>query len=556
MMDDSASSELVFVPLGGAGEIGMNLNLYGYGPSRARRWLMVDLGITFARSEGVGIDVIMPDPTFIEGRRDSLDGLLVTHAHEDHLGAVPHLWPRLRCPVYGTRFSLSVLRRKLSEVGLEAEVPLIEVGVGESFRVGPFDLELIRLTHSIPEANGVAIRTGAGTVMHTGDWKFDPDPVVGEASDVDALKRVSGDDVLALVGDSTNAFENGASGSEAELLDSLSEIIGRCRNRVAITCFASNVARLKTISAAAAIHGRVVVLAGASLKRFNATARECGLLNGEPRFVDEMEADVVPAAKMVIVCTGSQGEPTAALTRITSGQHPKLSLGWGDTVVFSSRVIPGNEAAIGRLHNALLRNGVEIVTQREAMVHVSGHPARDELARMYQLIRPRAAIPVHGELRHLTEHAKVARACQVPDVVVAENGSVVRLAPGPAAVDGVVDVGRLALEGNRLVPIDGNLIRERNRVIHNGAVVVSVALRGSGELLGEPQLTTIGLLEDEDDLAEDRVGEAVRGSIDNMTRSARLDDDKARETIRIAVRRVFRELFNKNPRTHVHLVRF
>lgn len=555
MTDESSPGELVFVPLGGAGEIGMNLNLYGYGPPKTRRWLMVDLGITFARSEGAGLDVIMPDPAFIEQRRECLDGLLLTHAHEDHLGAVQYLWPRLRCPVYGTRFSLSVLRRKLAEVGLDAEVPLNEVGVGEHFSIGPFDLELIRLTHSIPEANGVAIRTGAGTVMHTGDWKFDADPVVGEASDMEALSRVSGETVLALVGDSTNAFENGASGSEAGLLDSLSEIIGRCRKRVAITCFASNVARLKTISAAAAAHGRVVVLAGTSLKRFNATARECGLLDGEPRFVDEMEAETVPAGEMVIVCTGSQGEPSAALTRIASGKHPTLSLGSGDTVVFSSRVIPGNEAAIGRLHNALLRNGVEIVTQREALVHVSGHPARDELARMYQLIRPRAAIPVHGELRHLSEHAKVARACQVPEVVVVENGAVVRLAPGPAAVDGAVDVGRLALEGNRLVPIDGNLVRERNRVIYNGAVVVSVALQHGGELVGEPHLTTIGLLEDEDDLAQDRVAEAIRGSIHTMKKSARLNDDTARETIRIAVRRVFRELFNKNPRTHVHLVR-
>lgn len=556
MTGDGPGSELVFVALGGAGEIGMNLNLYGYGPAETRRWLMVDLGITFARASGVGLDVVMPDPAFIAERRDCLDGLLLTHAHEDHLGAVPYLWPRLRCPVYGTRFSLSILRRKLVEVGLDAEVPLVEVGVGEPFSIGPFDLELIRLTHSIPEANGVAIRTGAGTVMHTGDWKFDPDPVIGEPSDVEALNRISGEEVLALVGDSTNAFEPGASGSEAELLDSLSAIIGRCRKRVAITCFASNVARLKTITAAAAAHGRVVVLAGASLKRFNETARECGLLDGEPRFVDEADAETVPASKMVIVCTGSQGEPTAALSRIASGQHARLSLGSGDTVIFSSRVIPGNEAAIGRLHNALLRGGVEIVTQREALVHVSGHPARDELVRMYQLVRPRASVPVHGELRHLMEHAKVARACQVPDVVVAENGAVVRLAPGPATVDGAADVGRLALEGNRLVPIDGCLVRERNRVIYNGAVVVSVALRNGGELAGEPQLTTIGLVEDEGDLARDCVTEAVRSSVHDMTKSARLNDDTARETIRIAVRRVFRELFNKNPRTHVHLVRF
>jgi ribonuclease J len=555
MTGDSAADQLIFVPLGGTGEIGMNLNLYGYGPPGRRRWLMIDLGIGFTGSDYPGSDIMMPDPKFIEDRCDRLDGIVLTHAHEDHLGAVPDLWPRLRCPVYATRFTLAVLRRKLAECGLGDTVPLIEVPLGGRFDVGPFALELVTLTHSIPEPNGVVIRTPAGTVFHTGDWKLDPDPVVGPVTDEEALKRLQTETVLAMVCDSTNVFEPKTSGSEGALRGPLTEIIGRCTRGVAVTCFATNVARLKTIARAAAAAGREVALIGASLKRISTAARECGYLADIRPFVDEVDARDFPRDKMVMICTGSQGEPRAALARMASGGHPGGTLEAGDTVIFSSRVIPGNEAAIGRLQNMLVRAGVEIITRRDALVHVSGHPARDELTHMYGLVRPRVSIPVHGELRHLKEHAELARACGVPEAIVAENGDVIRIAPGPVRIDDSVPVGRLTREGNRLTSTEGDLVRERNKAIYNGAAVMTVVLNGQRQPKTEPQLSTIGLLENDDESARERIRRDVWNAIDDMPEKSYKDDDAVREAIRLAVRRAFRELTGKKPLTHVHLVR-
>ena len=555
MTADNATDQWVFVPLGGTGEIGMNLNLYGYGPPGRRRWLMIDLGIGFTGSDFPGTDIMMPDPKFIEDRRDRLDGLVLTHAHEDHLGAVPYLWPRLRCPVHATRFTLTVLRRKLAECGLEDVVPLIEVPLGGRFRVGPFALELVTLTHSIPESNGVVIRTPAGTVFHTGDWKLDPDPVVGPVSDEEALKRLRTEPVLAMVCDSTNVFESKTSGSEGALRGPLTETIGRCAKLVAVTCFATNVARLKTIARAAAATGREVVLVGASLKRISAAARECGYLDDIRPFIDEAIVADLPRDKTLMICTGSQGEPRAALARMANGGHPAGALRTGDVVIFSSRVIPGNEAAIGRLQNALIRAGVEIITQRDAFVHVSGHPTRDDLTRMYELVRPRVSIPVHGELRHLKEHAELARCCRVPEAIVAENGDVVRLAPGPVRIDGSVPVGRLTREGNRLASTGGDLVRERNKAIYNGAAVITVVLNGQRQRKAEPQLSTIGLLENDDENARERIRREVWNAIDDMPEKTYKNDDAVREAIRLAVRRAFRELVGKKPLTHVHLVR-
>ena len=440
-MNRGRGEELLFVPLGGAGEIGMNLNLYGLGRPGEEAWLMVDLGITFGDGTTPGVDVILPDPAFITDRRDRLAGLVLTHAHEDHLGAVPYLWPRLRCPIYATPFTAAVLRRKLSEADLERAVPITEVPLGGRFQVGPFEIELITLTHSIPEPNAVAIRTPLGTVLHTGDWKFDPDPVIGPTADEAALSRLGDDGVLALVGDSTNALVPGTAGSEGDLLETLTEIIKGGPARVAVACFASNLARLETIAAAAAANDRDVVLAGRSLRRIEAAARETGYLTDVRPFVDEANAGFIPKDKVVIICTGSQGEPRAALSRIAAGNHPNVTLETGDRIIFSSRVIPGNEVSVGHLQNRLAQIGVEIITWKDAPVHVSGHPARDELARMYALTRPRVAVPVHGEARHLIEHARLARACQVPHAIVAENGTVVRLAPGEAAAVDTVPVG-------------------------------------------------------------------------------------------------------------------
>ncbi|HIN20451.1 MAG TPA: ribonuclease J [Rhodospirillales bacterium] len=554
-MSPDKTGELVFLALGGAGEIGMNLNLYGLGPAGKETWVMVDLGITFGGVQVPGVDVILPDPGFIVEHRDRLAGLVLTHAHEDHLGAVPYLWQRLQCPVYATPFTISILKRKLAETDFADQVEIIEVPLGGRFTVGPFDMELITLTHSIPEPNAIAIRTPVGTVLHTGDWKFDPDPVVGDAADVEALKRLGDEGVLALVCDSTNVFTPGVSGSEAELLKSLSELIADAEGRVAVACFASNVARLETIAKAARANGRDVVLAGRSLVRINDAARENGYLADVPAFLEEEDAGHLPEDKAVIVCTGSQGEPRAALSRIANDDHPNVTLGEGDLVIFSSRIIPGNEASIGRLHNQLVRRGIRVVSTTDHFVHVSGHPARDELTRMYQLSRPKLAVPVHGELRHLREHARLALECQVPMAIAAENGAMIRLGPGKPQITGTVPVGRLAADGNHLVPMDGELIRSRIRTVYNGAAVVTLVLNGSGGLAAEPELSAIALLESGDDPITDEAKEAARAAVEGLKAKQRGDDETVREAVRIAVRRSFRKSLNKNPVITVHLFR-
>lgn len=554
-MSNGSTDELLFVPLGGAGEIGMNLNLYGYGPPDEETWVMVDLGVTFNDGELPGVDVIMPDPDFIEQRRDRLVALILTHAHEDHIGAVEYLWPRLRCPIYATPFTVSVLRRKLGETDFANEVEIREVALSGQFTVGPFEIELITLTHSIPEPNAIALTTPAGTVLHTGDWKFDPDPVIGPAADEDALRRVGGEGVLAVVCDSTNVFTPGESGSEAELSENLIDIIGAAEGQVAVACFATNVARLETIALAAKACGRDVVLAGRSLKRIVEASRENGYLADVPAFLDEDDAGFLPDDKTLIICTGSQGEPRAALARIAAEDHPRITLNPGDTVIFSSRVIPGNERAIADMQAKLVRRGIRVITPKDRMIHVSGHPARDELARMYQHLRPQIAIPVHGEYRHLKEHAALARECQVPRSIVAENGAAVRLAPGPAEIIGHVPAGRLALEGNRAVPVGSEILRSRIRTMWHGFAVVTVVLNGAG-LASEPQISTSGLLADEtDDPVLDTVRLAVRDAIDKLSPDAARDDEEVSETARIAARRAFRSVLDKRPITRVHLVR-
>src|SRR5712691_13259754 len=453
---------LYFLPLGGAGEIGMNLSLYGY----RGQWLIVDCGVTFGEEEHQpGVDVIMADPAFIVERRDQLLGIVATHAHEDHIGAIPYLWPQLQCPVWATPFTASVLRAKLVEARLVDKVAINTVPMSGRFTIGPFDLELITLTHSIPEPNAVALRTPVGSVLHIGDWKFDPDPLIGPTADEAALTRLGDEGVLALIGDSTNALRPGTSGSEADLRRSLTDLIGRYDARVAVACFASNVARLETIARAAAVHGREIALVGRSLWRIDKAARENGYLADLPRFLTEDEAGYVPREKILLICTGSQGEPRAALARIAREDHPNITLDEADVAIFSSRIIPGNEKAINRLQNALVRLGVEIVTEEDHFVHVSGHPARDELVRMYQMVRPRVAIPVHGEARHLIAHARLAEECQVQQPLVIQNGDMVRLTPSGAAIVDEVPVGRLASDGKGLLPLGGAALKDRRRVI-------------------------------------------------------------------------------------------
>lgn len=543
---------LWFIPLGGAGEIGMNMNLFGCDG----RWLMIDCGITFGDDTVPGIDVVMPDPSFIAERREKLDGLVVTHAHEDHLGAVAYLWPQLQCPVYATPFAAEFLKAKLTEAGLVDEVMVHVLPLSGQAKIGPFEVEFVTLTHSIPEPNAVVIRTPHGAIFHTGDWKFDPDPLIGEVSDFKKLEALGREDILALVGDSTNVFTEGEAGSERGVRDSLVTLFGRYTGRIAVGCFSSNVARLDSIAHAAEANGRHVALVGQSLWRIVETSRKTGYISRNAKFYEAEEAAHFPRDKVVYICTGSQGEGRAALMRIAFDQHPDVVLEKGDVVVFSSRVIPGNEQAVHKVQNQLIRLGVEIVTWRDEDIHVSGHPARDELRRMYGLIRPRIAIPVHGELMHMNAHAKLAEECQVPQAVLVENGAALKFADGRAEVMGNVWSGRLAWLDGRTVALNDPIIKERKKLLFEGAVVVSVALDEDG-LADDPQVTLLGIgdpLENKGFKGKDgRDWDwVVSNAIERLPKKARRDDAVIEEAVRSAVRKVFAPTGRK-PLVKVHI---
>lgn len=553
----SDSAELVFVPLGGTGEIGMNLNLYGYGTEEDRKWIMVDLGVTFSDGRTPGVDVIMPDPTFIEENRQDLIAIVLTHAHEDHIGAVAHLWPKLRCPVYATPFTAELVKGKLIEAGIEQEVPLNIVDLGARFDLGPFDIEFVTLTHSIPEPNALAIRTPLGTVMHTGDWKIDPGPVIGETLDSKRLAEIGEEGVRAIVCDSTNVFTPGEAGSEADVATSLTELIGELDGRVVVTTFASNVARLESIIRAAEASGRHVVLAGRSMFRVIAAARDTGHLKNLPPFVEAADAGYLPKDKVLFLCTGSQGEPRAALARIAADAHRDIVLEEGDTVIFSSRIIPGNDVAIFEMQNDLARAGVRVITEKDHFVHVSGHPCRDELTAMYQWIKPELAIPVHGEARHLLEHAALAKELQVPETLVIENGDMVRLAPGAAQVVDEVPSGRVVMDGDVLVPSWDAGIQERRRLGFAGAVFVSVALNEKGAVQGDPEIRLIGLPERDNYGVrfDERAYDALDSALDQLPQRKRKDEAQVGEYLRRAVRGAIRKEWGKKAAVEVIVTR-
>ncbi|HIJ37516.1 MAG TPA: ribonuclease J [Rhodospirillaceae bacterium] len=541
-----------FLPLGGSGEIGMNLNLYACDD----RWLLVDLGVSFGDDSTPGVDVFMADPAFIVERRKKLVGIVLTHGHEDHLGAVHHLWSKLGCPVYATSFTAMLLKGKLREAGLESQVPVHVVPLGGRVQLGPFDVEWIRQTHSIPEPNSLAIRTAYGTVVHTGDWKFDPDPLIGKTADLERLQAIGDEGVLAVVGDSTNVFTPGTMGSEAAVGISLQELFGRYQRRIVVGCFATNVARLRSIAVAAAKHGRYVALAGRSLVRIEKIARDSGLLQGIAPFLNEHDAVTLSEDRLVLICTGSQGEPRAALARIAAGTHPQIKLGRGDVTIFSSRIIPGNERSIHALQNRLVQLGVEVVTEKDHFVHVSGHPGRDEMIRLYQLLRPALAVPVHGEARHQQEHARLALSNGVGMALVPRNGDMLRLAPGVPEVQEEVPAGRLAVDGLRLVSMESEIMRCRHRMVHNGSAVVTLVMDRMGKILGDPQVTALGILDSQHEAKEhEAVIEAVREAILELPLAARQNDEVARETARVAVRRHLKLSQGKKPVTDVHLVR-
>ena len=491
--------ELVFLPLGGSNEIGMNFNLYGYGPPHARKWIVVDLGVTFGDQTTPGVEIILPDPTFIEEHARDILGIVLTHAHEDHIGAVAWLWPRLKAPLFATPFTAFLLREKLREQNLLDKAKITETPLGGTISLGPFEVTMVTLTHSIPEPNGLAIRTPLGTVLHTGDWKIDPDPITGALTDEDAIRRLGDEGVLAMVCDSTNVFVEGEAGSEAMVRETLNVLIGQLKGRVAAACFASNVARMDTIIRAAESHGRSVCLVGRSMIRMAAAARSVGLLEGVGPFVTEPEARSYPDNHILYLCTGSQGEPRAALSRIADGSHPHVRLGKGDSCVFSSRIIPGNDIPIRNMQNKLADLGVRLYTERDHPgIHVSGHPCRDELRRMYQWARPHISVPTHGERRHLLEHAALAKDLQIPHAVAPRNGDMVRLAPGAPGIIDEVPAGRLYVDAGVVTAENGDALRERRHAAFNGMLAVSVVLDGRGKLAAGPQVRALGLPSDGD----------------------------------------------------------
>ncbi|MEW5687591.1 MAG: ribonuclease J [Pseudomonadota bacterium] len=550
-MAKSKTDELVFLPLGGSNEIGMNFNLYGFGPAHDRRWIVVDLGVTFGDQTTPGVEVILPDPEFIEEYADRILGIVLTHAHEDHIGAVAWLWPRLRAPIYATPFTAFILREKLREADLLDEAEITEVPLGGTIELGPFKLDLITLTHSIPEPNGLAIRTPLGTVLHTGDWKIDPDPLLGETTDVEAITRLGDEGVLAMVCDSTNVFVDGHAGSEAGVRDALIPLIGSLKGKVAVACFASNVARMDSVIRAAEANGRRVCLVGRSMIRMAAAARSVGLMQDIEPFVDDAQAKHLPEDKILYLCTGSQGEPRAALARIADGTHPHLSLGAGDSVIFSSRVIPGNEIPIRNIQNKLTERGVRLYTERDHPgIHVSGHPCRDELAEMYRWARPQIAVPTHGERRHLMEHAAFARDLQIPQQVTPRNGDMVRLAPGRAEVIDEVPSGRLFVDAGVLTPENGDALRERRHAASNGVVAVAVVLDARNKMAASPEIRVLGLpTEDQDDLDE-TLTELATEAANAVKRLKGEDlefDDTVETSISRAVKKASQRIWGRRP---------
>ncbi|MDP2261072.1 MAG: ribonuclease J [Caulobacter sp.] len=545
------NDELVFLPLGGSNEIGMNFNLYGYGPEDDRKWIVVDLGVTFGDQTTPGVDIILPDPTFIEEYADDILGIVLTHAHEDHIGAVAWLWPRLKAPVYATPFTAYLLREKLRDADLLDEVDITEVPLSGKFSLGPFDLELVTLTHSIPEPNGLAIRTPLGTILHTGDWKIDPDPMLGEVTDVEAIQRLGDEGVLAMVCDSTNVFVDGSAGSEADVRVAMNKLIAGLKGKVAVACFASNVARMDTVIRAAQAAGRKVVLAGRSMHRMAGAARSVGLLKDIQPLLDDHLAKNVPEDQILYLCTGSQGEPRAALARIAEGNHPHIRMSQGDHVIFSSRVIPGNEIPIRNLQNKLADRGVRLYTERDHPgIHVSGHPCRDELAQMYAWARPQIAVPTHGERRHLLEHAAFARDLQVPQTVAPRNGDMVRLAPGRAEIIDEVTAGRLYIDGGVMTPENGEALRERRHAAFNGMLVVSVVLSANGKIVAGPTVKAVGLPGDDEYSVEEAVhdlGEDAGQALKRIPAEERSLDQTVENALNRAVKKAAHRIWERRP---------
>jgi ribonuclease J len=553
----SPQDELVFLPLGGLGEIGMNAALYGFGPERDRQWILVDCGMGFGGEEHLpGIDIVYPDLRFLEEERHNLLGIFITHAHEDHIGALVEMWPRLRAPVYATRFAIGLLEtRRLSEAGAP-KIDLNEITPGQRLKLGPFEIEYVPVAHSIPESNAMAIRTPHGLVVHTGDWKLDDTPYLGSLTSEETFRGLGDEGVLALICDSTNVVRDGVSPSEADVSRNLAQLIKDAPHRVAVTTFASNVARIRSVAEAARECGREVVVVGRAMDRVVDVATECGFLEGLPEFRSTDTFGYLPRDKVVAILTGSQGEPRAALARIAQDEHPDIALSKGDRVIFSSRAIPGNEKAVGQIINSLIEQGVEVITDRTELVHVSGHPRRGELARMYEWTRPRIAIPAHGEALHLEEHARFARAQGVPEVVRAKNGSLVRLAPGPAEIVDTIPAGRLYRDGNIVVSAGERAVPERRKLSFAGIVSVAIAVDEDGKIAGDPVIDAMGLPERnrQGENILDIVADAVGDVLDGLPKAKRRDPESVENAVVRTVRAAVNEAWGKKPACHVLVI--
>jgi ribonuclease J len=549
--------EFTFAPLGGVGEIGMNLSIYGIGNRHQRSWLAVDLGVSFGDEEHLpGIDLIMPDVRFLEKERKNLVGLVLTHAHEDHFGAVMDLWPKLRCPIYATQFSAALFAAKLASERGAPKIPVTVVKSGSRIDLGPFSVEFIPVAHSIPESHALAIRTSVGTVLHTGDWKIDLTPIIGVPTDERRLRQLGDEGVLALVGDSTNAVREGKSPSETEVAKTIAELMKAAKGRVAVTTFASNVARLRAVADAAKACGREVVVVGRAMERVVQVARETGYLDGVQAFRGADLYGHFPPDKVVALCTGSQGEPRAALSRIANDDHPQVTLNKGDCVIFSSRTIPGNEKSVGGIINGLIRQGIEVITDRTHLVHVSGHPRRDELREMISWVRPQLLIPVHGEALHLFEHGKLARACGVPKVLICKNGDLVRLGPGDPAIIEELPSGRLYKDGSILEDAKSRAVVERKKMAFAGCAFVAFAVTDKGELVDDPEVDLVGIPEKNTggEPIDDIVFDAVVTTIEGLPKARKRDPEAMAESVRRTVRSVIQEHWGKKPLCYVHVL--
>ncbi|OOG75883.1 ribonuclease J [Sinorhizobium sp. A49] len=541
--------ELVFLPLGGVGEIGMNLGLYGYGKPGHRQWIMVDCGVTFPGPELPGVDLVLADISFLAEERRNLKGIIITHAHEDHYGGLNDLWPGLNVPVYASPFTAGMLEAKRDFEKSRGEIPITIFKQGDRINVGPFEIEAVGVNHSIPEPMSLIIRTPLGAVVHTGDWKIDLQPSLGPLTDEQRFRKIGDEGVLALVCDSTNALRDGVSPSEQEVSASLTEIISKAEGRVAITTFSSNVGRIRSIAEAAEEAGRDVLLLGSSMKRVVAVARDLGLMEGIKPFLAEDEFGYVPRDKVVVILTGSQGEPRAALAKIARDEMRNVAFSAGDTVVFSSRTIPGNEKAINDIKNGLIEQGIHIITDSEALVHVSGHPRRSELQQMYQWVRPQILVPVHGEAAHLTAHGELGRQSGIASVPRLRNGEMLRLAPGPAEVIDTVAHGRIYKDGSLIGDFEEMGIGERRKLSFAGHVSVNVVLDNRYDFLGDPDLVAIGLPEfdDEGEDMEDTLYDAVLGAVESIPRAKRKDLAMLQEAVRRAVRSTTNQIWGKKP---------